>query len=77
MGYAPSGHHFNRVIQKAMEGIERVHIEVDDLLIEGRTEKEAIQTFHEVLQRCRDYKIKLARFKLQVGEEVTLSLIHI
>ena len=33
MGYTGSSHYFNKVIQKLMEGILGVHIEVDDLLI--------------------------------------------
>ena len=60
-------------MSKPLEGIDRVHIEVDDILIEGRNEQEAIKTFREVLQRCRDYGIMLARFKLQVGQEVTFA----
>ena len=42
MGYTGSSHYFNKVIQKLMEGIGGVHIEVDDLLIEAEEMLEAL-----------------------------------
>ena len=35
MGYTGSSHYFNRVIQKLMEDIQGVHVEIVDLLCEG------------------------------------------
>ena len=35
IGYTGSSHYFNKVIQKLMEGIGGIHIEIDDLLIKA------------------------------------------
>ena len=52
MGYTGSSHYFNKVIQKLMEGIGGIHIEVDDLLIEAEQMDEALDTLRKVLTRC-------------------------
>ena len=50
---------------------------MDDILIEAINEDEAIETFRKVLQRCREKNIKLARHKLEAGEEVDFAGTHI
>ena len=77
MGYSHSSHYFNKVVQKHLEDISKVHVEVDDLLTEGHNHEEAINTFRQVLERCREKNIKLARHKLEVGQEVDFTGIHI
>ena len=78
MGYTGSLHYFNRIIQKIMEDIQGIHVEIDDLLKEedGRI-KEAITRFRKVLIRCRERNIKLARHKLEFSTEVDFAGTHI
>merc|ERR1712030_95035 len=73
MGYSRLSHYFNRIVQKSLEDIEKVHIEIDDLLVEGIDSDEATETIRRVLQRCRDKNIKLARYKLQAGEQLDFA----
>ena len=60
-----------------MEDIQQVHIEIDDLLVEGIDSTEATQMFRTVLQRCRDKNIRLARYKLQAGEQLDFAGIEL
>ena len=64
MGYTGSSHYFNRVIQKLMEDIQGVHVEIDDLLCEAVSMEEVLSTLRKVLTRCREKNIKQARHKL-------------
>merc|ERR1711954_304529 len=77
MGYTGSSHYFNRVIQKLMEGIAGVHIEVDDLLIEATEMTEALDILRQVLTRCRLKNIKLARHKIEFGTEIEYAGVHL
>merc|ERR1712082_104838 len=70
MGYKGSSHYFNRIVQKIFEDITSTHIEVDDLLSEGETIEECWATLKQILLRCREWGIKLARHKLEFGREV-------
>ena len=54
-----------------------MHIEIDDLLVEGIDSDDATETFRKVLQRCRDKNIKLARYKLQAGEQLDFAGIEL
>ena len=72
MGYMGSSHYFNCIIQKIMEAITGVHVEINDLLCEGTTMEEVLSTFRKVLTRCREKNIKLARHKLEFGKKSIL-----
>ena len=73
MGYTGSSHYFNRIIQKIMEDITGVHVEINNLLCEGTTMEEVLSTFRKVLTRCREKNIKLARYKLEFGKEIDFT----
>ena len=60
MGYTGSSHYFNCIIQKIMEDITGVHVEIDDLLCKGANMEEVLSTLKRVLTRCREKNIKLA-----------------
>ena len=47
--------------------------EVDDCLIEGSCEEEAIEKFVMFLDRCRKYNIKISRRKIQCGPVVNFA----
>ena len=49
MGYSRSSHYFNKVVQKCLEDIEKVHVEIDDVLVEGVDSDEAAKTFKQIL----------------------------
>merc|ERR1711895_144484 len=72
-----SSHYFNRVIQKLMEDIQGVHMEIDDLLCKGVTMEDVLTTLRKVLTRCREKNIKLARQKLEFGKEIDFAGTHI
>ena len=50
MGYVRSSNYFNRIIQKIMEDIQGILVEINDLLTEAPTTEEAIERFRKVLQ---------------------------
>merc|ERR1711867_385898 len=77
MGYTGSSLYFNKIIQKLMEGIGGVHIEINDLLIEVEQMEEALDTLRKVLTRCREKNIKLARYKLKFGKEIDFAGTHL
>ena len=77
MGYTGSSHYFNKVIQKLMEGIGGIHIEIDDLLIEAEEMLEALDILRKVLTRCRLKNIKLARHKLEFGTQINFAGTHL
>merc|ERR1712240_84914 len=77
MGYKGSSNYFNRIVQKIFEDITSTHIEVDDILSEGETIEECLATLKQILLRCREWGIKLARHKLEFGREVDFAGTHI
>ena len=77
MGYTGSSHYFNKVIQKLMEDIPGVHIEIDDLLCEVEKMEDVLQILRKVLTRCREKNIKLARHKLEFGKEIDFAGTHL
>ena len=77
MGFSASSHFFNKVVQKHLEDIPNSHLEIDDVLIEGKDENETIDSFRQLLERCRQKKVFLARHKLEAGEEVEFAGVHI
>ena len=77
MGFADSSHYFNKVVQKHLEDTPDTKVEVDDLFTKGDGPDDAIDSFREVLVRCRAKKIYLARHKLDTREEVNFSGTHI
>ena len=60
MGYTGSLYYFNRIIQKIMEDIQGIYMEIYDLLTEAPTMEEAITRFRKVLIHCRERDIELA-----------------
>ena len=77
MGYTGSSHYFNRIIQKILEDIPGMHVEINDLLTEAPSMEEALSIFRKVLIQCREKNIKLARHKLEFGTEVDFAGTHI
>ena len=57
MGYTGFSHYFNKVIQKLMEDILGVHIEINDLLCEAEKMLDVLQILRKVLTRCREKNI--------------------
>ena len=70
MGYTGSSHYFNHIIQKILEDIPGTHVKINNLLTEVETMEEAINKLGKVHLRCREKNIKLARHKLEFGNEV-------
>ena len=60
-----------------MENIQGVHIEIDDLLCEGVMMEDVLATLRQVLTRCREKNIKLARHKLEFGKEIDFTGTHL
>ena len=52
-------------------------MEIDDILVEAKDSDEAAETFRQILQRCREKNIKLARYKLQAGSELDFAGVHL
>ena len=77
MGYTGSSHYFNKVIQKLMEDIGGIHIEIDDLLCKAEKMEDVLQILRKVLTRCREKNIKLARHKLEFGKEIDFAGTHL
>ena len=77
MGYTGSSHYFNRIIQKIMEDLTGVYVEIDNLLCKGKTMEEVLSTLRKVLTRCREKNIKLARHKLEFEKEIDFTGTHI
>ena len=46
---------------------------VDDLLIQGRTKKEALDTWRQVLERAREHGLTFSRSKLKYGKWVKFA----
>ena len=77
MGFTGSSHYFNKVIQKLMEDIPGVLIEIDDLLCKTVTMEEVLQILRKVLTRYREKNIKLARHKLDFGKDIDFAGTHL
>merc|ERR1712089_29738 len=72
MGFCNSGHSFVNNLSLLLSDLD-VLSEVDDLLMEGRTEDEVLRKFEELLIRCRKFNIKISRRKVQFGETVRFA----
>ena len=71
MGCSASSDEWCRRSDQAFEGIPNLTKIVDDIIIHGKSEKEALETLEKILQRCREHHITLGRNKIQAGHEVT------
>ena len=60
MGFCNSGHSFVNNLSLLLADLD-VLSEVDDLLMEGRTEDEVLKKFEDLLIRCRKFNIKISR----------------
>ena len=72
MGFCNSGHSFVNNLSLLLSDLD-VLSEVDDLLMEGRTEDEVLHKFELLLIRCRKFNIKISRRKVQFGESVRFA----
>merc|ERR1712041_18926 len=72
MGFCNSGHSFVNNLSLLLSDLD-VWSEVDDLLMEGRTEDEVLKKFEELLIRCRKFNIKISRQKVQFSETVRFA----
>ena len=72
MGFINSGHSFMNIATSLLEGTE-AKIEVNDVIIGGKTMEELIVKFKDFLEHCRYHNIKLSKRKLQVGTTILFA----
>ena len=68
---------FKKMIDKILFGIEGVRISVDDVIIYAETKTELLKHIRKVLDRCRQYNLKLNRSKCEFGVKQITILGHI
>ena len=72
MGVLPSCDHFNIMTDEAFRGTE-VLKEVDDVLSQAKSVMELVAAVKVMLDRCREYNIKLSKSKMEFGERVKFA----
>ena len=60
---------FQRIMEQILQGIPRVVVYLDDLLITGRNEAEHLDVLKQVLERLRQYGLRLKRSKCKLMQE--------
>lgn len=73
MRYTESSYYFSHIIQKILEDIFEIWVQIDNLLTEAETMEEAINIFRKVLLICREKNTKLATHKQEFGKEVDFT----
>lgn len=68
MGLCSISEHYNRRMDQALEGLQRVYHIVDDCLIASPTWEEHVKDVQAFLQRCRDRAITLNRQKFTFAQ---------
>ena len=64
---------FQKMMDKILFGIEGVRISVDDVIIFAETMTEFLKRIRKVLDRCRQYNLKLNRSKCEFGvKQITI-----
>jgi hypothetical protein len=73
MGLNGSWEVFSYKTDKAVADLGWLLKIVDDMLVQARTLEELFQRIRIVLQRCREFGIKLSLAKLAIGEEIKFA----
>ena len=68
MGFISTGDSYNWRGDKAIEGLDRTHKIVDDVLIASRTYDEHIRDVRNFLEVCKSNNITLSKVKLQLAK---------
>ena len=68
MGFISAGDSYNWRGDKAIEGLERTHKIVDDVLIASRSYEEHLEDVHKFLEVCKNNNITLSKQKLQFAK---------
>lgn len=65
-GIASAPSLFQQIMEKILQGIPHVVVYIDDILITGKDEKEHLHILRQVLERLREYGIRLKREKCRL-----------
>ena len=58
---------FQRLLDFVMQGLPRVYVYIDDVVLADRTHREHLETLRKVFERFRKYNLKCRLSKLQIG----------
>ena len=76
-GLSDASEAFQKMMDKILFGIEGVRISVDDVIIYAETMAELLKRIRKVLDRCRQYSLKLNRSKCEFGVKQITILGHV
>ena len=76
-GLSDASEAFQKMMDKILFGIEGVRISVDDVIIYAETMTELLRRIRKVLDRCRQYNLKLNRSKCEFGVQQITILGHV
>lgn len=76
-GIASAPEIFQRAMHKVMEGLEGTSVVMDDILVWGRSKEEHDRNLVNVLNRCREYNLKLNRAKCHFLQKSVKYLGHV
>ena len=76
-GLSDASEAFQKMMDKILFGIEGVRISVDDVIIYAETMTELLRRIRKVLDRCRQYNLKLNRSKCEFGVKQITILGHV
>ena len=65
---------FQRIMEQILQGIPQVAVYLDDLLVTGRNEAEHLRVLRQVLERLRQYGVRLKRSKCELMREKVVYL---
>ncbi|WP_416879625.1 reverse transcriptase family protein, partial [Litorimonas sp.] len=73
-GLVSSGDHFNGVMQEIFRGLgPSVHVEIDDILITGKSIVDLEEKINMVLERCRAHGLQLGDGKFKIGKKINFA----
>ena len=76
-GYSGIGDYMNLCLNRIFVGLQNLHKEMDDLLVEAKDEKTMETYLWPVLERCRTNGVRLSRSKINTGPEVDYAGLQI
>ena len=76
-GLSDASEAFQKMMDKILFGIEGVRISVDDVIFYAETMTELLRRIRKVLDRCRQYNLKLNRSKCEFGVKQITILGHV
>merc|ERR1712101_31264 len=76
MGFVNSCHYFIKSLSLLLADLDVLSV-VDDLLLEGESEEEVLRKFEKLLDRCRQYNIRISKRKIQFGQSVVFAGLHL